>query len=513
MTQARKLDYMDETGLQASIDKMTAVGVGASAMASFVRQYAKLASGATGLIPEASIEPLLDVPAFDGEVPADAAEAMRHMVVIKLNGGLGTSMGMTGPKSLLPVRAGRTFLDLIVTQVLAARRQWDVRLPLLLMNSFATNDATAAALEQYPGLTVANLPLCFVQSKEPKLWADTLQPAQWPADPELEWCPPGHGDIYGTLHDEGLLDTLIEAGYWYAFVSNADNLGAVPSAGLASWFARTGAPYMAEVCRRTVNDKKGGHLARRLRDGRLILRDTAQTAPDEMDFFTDENRHPFFHSNNLWWDLRVVKQLLADGQFDLPLIRNVKTIDPTDKTTPAVIQIETAMGTAIELFEGAQAVEVPRDRFVPVKKTNELLLLRSDVYTISDDGRLAAQAAIPLVDLGPAYQLVGDFDARIPSAPSCKAATSLVVKGDWTFGRDITVLGEVHLDDDGQAHTVPDGAVLKGAVHNAQEFAAIQAATAELGLGHEAAQLRRPGPLSDADRRLIAEVPPHHGKV
>jgi len=507
---------MDETGLQECVDKMASAGVGASAIASFVRQYGKLASGATGLIPEASIEPLLDVPKFDGDatVPTDASEAMRHLVIIKLNGGLGTSMGMTGPKSLLPVRDGRTFLDLIVAQIFAARQQWDVRLPLLLMNSFATNDATVAALEPYPDLPVPGLPLTFVQSKEPKLLADTLQPVDWPSDPALEWCPPGHGDIYGTLHDEGMLDALIDAGYWYAFVSNADNLGAEPSAGLASWFAQSGAPYAAEVCRRTVNDKKGGHLARRLSDQRLILRDTAQTASGEMDFFTDENRHPFFHTNNLWWDLRVVKRLLTAGEFDLPLIRNVKTVDPTDKTTPAVIQIETAMGTAIELFEGAQAVEVPRDRFVPVKKTNELLLLRSDVYTISDAGELAAQTpAIPLVDLGPAYQFVDDFDARIPSAPSLRAATSLVVQGDWSFGRDITVLGDVRLDDDGQAHAVPDGTVLKGAVHNAQEFAAMQQATAGLGLGHAAPQLRHPSPLTEADRRLIAEVPPHHGRV
>ena len=505
---------MSETGLQACVDKMTAAGVGASAAASFVRQYGKLASGATGLIPEASIDPLLDVPAFDGSTPADAAEAMAHLVVIKLNGGLGTSMGMTGPKSLLPVRDGHTFLDLIVAQIFAARQRWGVGLPLLLMNSFATDAATTAALEPYPDLSVPGLPLTFVQSKEPKLTADTLQPVEWPSDPALEWCPPGHGDIYGTLHDDGLLDALIDAGYWYAFVSNADNLGAEPSAGLASWFASSGAPYAAEVCRRTVNDKKGGHLARRRSDGRLILRDTAQTAPDEMDFFTDEHRHPFFHSNNLWWDLRVVRQLLTDGQFDLPLIRNVKTVDPTDKTTPAVIQIETAMGTAIELFEGAQAIEVPRNRFVPVKKTNELLLLRSDVYTVSDAGQLAAQTpAIPLVDLGPAYQFVDDFDARIPSAPSLKATTSLVVQGDWTFGRDVTVLGDVHLDDDGQAHTVPDGAVLKGAVHNAQEFAAMQQAAAGLGLDQGTPQLRNPVPLTDADRRLIAEVPPHHGRV
>ena len=74
-----------------------------------------------------------------------------------------------------------------------------------------------------------------------------------------------------------------------------------------------------------------------------------------------------------------------DGILGLPLIRNVKTVDPGDKTTPEVIQVETAMGAAIEVFEGSQLIEVGRDRFVPVKTTNDLLVLRSDVYDIGQD--------------------------------------------------------------------------------------------------------------------------------
>jgi len=456
---------MNNDGLRLSLDKMSAAGVGKAARASFERQYKKLEDGATGLIPEASIDALTEVPRFDPvATPDEARDALSHLVVIKLNGGLGTSMGLDGPKSLLPVRDGRTFVDLIVTQIMAARWRWDVDLPLLFMNSFSTQEQTVAALSRYPELPVRGLPLWFVQSKEPKLLEADLTPVSWPADPDLEWCPPGHGDIYGSLHDSGLLDALIDAGCWYAFVSNVDNLGATVVAGLASWFAGSGAPYAAEVCRRTVNDKKGGHLAVRRADGRLILRDTAQTAPDEMDYFTDEFRHPFFHCNNLWWDLRAVRRELAAGAFDLPLIRNTKTVDPTDKTSPAVVQIETAMGTAIELFDGAKAIEVPRDRFVPVKKTNELLLLRSDIYDITPEGELHATVAdIPLVDLGSRYKFIDDFDARIPDAPSLREATALVVEGDWTFGKGVRIKGDVKLGDDGTPHTVPDGAVLDGA--------------------------------------------------
>ena len=450
--------------MNASVTKMLDAGVGRAAIESFVRQYRKVEAGETGLVLEQSIEPLLEIPLFDADAPVDpdeAREAMSHLVVIKLNGGLGTSMGLDGPKSLLPVHEGRTFLDLIVRQIMSVRQQLDVDLPLLLMNSFATADATGAALTAYSDLPVSGLPVCFMQSKEPKLRADDLTPVQWPRDPELEWCPPGHGDVYGALADSGLLDALIAAGRWHALVTNVDNLGAFPDAGLACWFANSGAPYAAEMCRRTVNDKKGGHLAIRRSDGRLILRDSAQTAPEEMDYFTDEHRHPFFHTNNLWWDLRAVRQLLASGNLDLPMMRNSKTVDPTDATSTPVVQIETAMGAAIEAFEGAVAIEVPRDRFIPVKKTNELLLLRSDVYDVTPEARLHAQVAeVPLVDLGASYKFVDQFERRIPVAPSLRAARSLVVQGDWTFGAGVSVEGDVLLPDDGQAHLIPDGAVL-----------------------------------------------------
>ena len=228
---------------------------------------------------------------------------------------------------------------------------------------------------------------------------------------------------------------------------------------------RRARPYAAELCPRTLADKKGGHLAIRKADGRLILRDTAQTAPDEMDFFTDEFRHPFFHTNNLWFDLEKLHAALTErgAVLGLPLIRNVKTVDPTDSGSPEVFQIETAMGAAIEVFEGATAIVVGRDRFLPVKTTNDLLLLRSDAYELADDGalRLSVDTA-PLVDLDPkVYKTMADFEERFPfGAPSLSGATSLTVRGDWSFGSDVVVTGGVSLADAGQPALVPDGSVL-----------------------------------------------------
>jgi UTP--glucose-1-phosphate uridylyltransferase len=235
----------------------------------------------------------------------DAAAALEQTVIIKLNGGLGTSMGMDKAKSLLPVREDKTFLDIIVDQVQQARARYQIQLPLLFMNSFRTQQDTLAALAPYDDLAIAGLDLGFVQNQEPKLRADDLTPVEWPADPALEWCPPGHGDLYTAFATSGVLDRLLSLGYRYASVSNSDNLGAAPNATIAGWFAASGAPYAAEICRRTAADRKGGHLAIRKSDRQLILRDTAQTPKDEMHFFTDEFRHPFFHCNNLWFDLQA----------------------------------------------------------------------------------------------------------------------------------------------------------------------------------------------------------------
>ena len=203
--------------------------------------------------------------------------------------------------------------------MLAARKDYGVSLPLIFMNSFRTQADTLAALTRYPDIEVAGLPLDFLQNQEPKLRADDLTPVSWEKDPSLEWCPPGHGDIYTALYGSGLLDKLIDAGYRYAMTSNSDNLGATPNAEIAGWFAASGAPYAAELCVRTINDRKGGHLAIRKADGQLILRDTAQTPPEQMDYFTDEHRHPFFHTNNLWFDLVKLRDALVERNAVLGL--------------------------------------------------------------------------------------------------------------------------------------------------------------------------------------------------
>jgi UTP--glucose-1-phosphate uridylyltransferase len=441
---------------------MVAAGVDPVAIETFAHYYRLLEHGETGMIPESAIEPidmeaLRDVDVADD----DAAAAIRTTAVIKLNGGLGTSMGMDRAKSLLCVRRGLSFLDLIARQVLHLRKEYDARLPLLFMNSFRTSADTMEALARYEDLPVEGLPLEFLQNKEPKLLAKDLSPVSWPKDPDLEWCPPGHGDLYTALRGTGLLDRLIEAGYDRVFVSNSDNLGAVPDARVAGWFATSGAPFAIEAVRRTAMDRKGGHFARRKSDGRIVLRETAQTLPEDRERLADLDRHRFASTNNIWFDLRAMREALdvRDGILGLPLIRNEKTVDPSDPGSPKVIQVETAMGAAIEVFPDSRLIEVGRDRFVPVKTTNDLLVVRSDVYDLGPDFSLDQVAGeVPFVDLdGQHYKVITEFDKRFPEgAPSMKKATSLTVDGDFTFGAHVQVVGDVELTTDAAERIAAD---------------------------------------------------------
>jgi len=450
-------------GLQASIEKMRAEGVGEAAIDTFAHYYEQLREGASGMLPESDIEPVEDLPTLD-DLPEGDSDDLDAAVVIKLNGGLGTSMGMTKAKSLIEAKDGRTFLDIIVGQVVALRERSGARVPLVLMHSFATREDSLVALARHREVA-SDVPLDFLQNKVPKIAAADLQPVSWPREPALEWAPPGHGDLYTALVTSGMLDALLDRGYRYAFVSNSDNLGAVLEPRILSWVAREQVPFAMEVAGRTEADRKGGHLARRRDDG-LVLRETAQTPEEDLEKLQDVGRHRYVNTNNLWVDLEALRATLAErqGVLGLPIIVNRKTVDPTDPTSPPVVQLETAMGAAVGVFAGARALHVPRRRFAPVKTTNDLLALRSDAYVLGDDFRveLAPQRTEPpVIDLDPDYyKLVGDFEPRFAAGPpSLVDCARLVVAGDVTFGRGVVVRGTVTLQ--GPAR-IEDGALLAG---------------------------------------------------
>jgi UTP--glucose-1-phosphate uridylyltransferase len=369
---------------------------------------------------------------------------LQKTVVLRLNGGLGTGMGLAQAKSLLRVRGDDTFLDIVAKQHRALVQQTGVRLPLVFMNSFATDEDTQAYLAQYADLDIRTV----LQGRVPKIRVDTMQPVHWPADPELEWCPPGHGELYRVLWSSGVLDALIAAGYEYVYSANIDNLGATIDTRILGYMASQQIPFVMEVTRRTEADRKGGHLAQRP-DGQYVLRESAQCPPADMDAFQDIERHQFFNTNNVWFALKPLRALLAanGGFLPLPIIVNRKTVDVRDATSPAVIQLESAMGAAIGIIPGAQAVAVPRERFMPVKSCQDLLVLRSDCFGLNDAYHLVQTwpGPLPLVQLDNRfYKVMSDFEQRFPSGSlQLQHCSALTVDGDVTFGADVRCAGAV----------------------------------------------------------------------
>lgn len=411
----------------------------------FAEDFARLDSDASGALAEDALRPLEDLPRLAELPPAQGGAALAQTVVIKLNGGLGTSMGLEIPKGLLEVRQGRSFLDLTRAQVEAFRASGHSSLPLLLMNSFHTR---GPSLERLSGFSNGDLPLDFLQSKVPKLRQDNLIPVEFPSHPELEWCPPGHGEIYAALRGEGTLEQLLAAGYRYAFVSNIDNLGATLDTTLLQWFSQSGLDFAMEVTARTEQDKKGGHLAR-LASRQLALRERSQCAPPDLAAFENIAVHRYFNTNNLWLRLEALREQPLPS---LPLIVNRKTVNPTEPGSTPVYQLESAMGAAISGFARTQAIEVPRRRFLPVKNLSDLLLLRSDLYRLDTRSELQVETSGPLpgVRLDPKfYSTYADFAQRFTSVPSLLECRSLTVQGDVHFGPGVRLEGVVEITNPG----------------------------------------------------------------
>ncbi len=353
------------SGLEQAQQRMADAGVAQRAIDVFSDFYAQLEGGATGMIPEADVDPLVDIDhASEIELDDEARRAAASVTaVIKLNGGLGTSMGLDRAKTLLTAHGDLTFLDVIVGQVRSLRESTGAPLPLLFMNSFRTRDDTLAALAPYDDLAVDGLPIDFLQNREPKLRADDLTPVDWPADPSLEWCPPGHGDLYTALEVSGILDALARARLPLRDGLQRRQPRRRPGPGDDGVVCRV----RCAVRRRGLPSYAGRRQGRPPR--RTQERRAARAARDGADPRRRCRRSPtirrgtrYFHTNNLWFDLAVMRATLdeRDGILGLPLIRNNKTVDPTDASSPKVIQIESAMGAAVEVFDGATAIEVDR---------------------------------------------------------------------------------------------------------------------------------------------------------
>ncbi|KAI9362061.1 UTP--glucose-1-phosphate uridylyltransferase family [Zopfochytrium polystomum] len=390
--------------------------------------------------------------------PVTTSSHLNKLAVLKLNGGLGTTMGCVGPKSAIEVRDGMSFLDLTVRQIEWLNEQHSTNVPLVLMNSFNTDVDTSRIIQKYSSHSLQLL--TFNQSRYPRVDKESLMPVAKSYDAHNSvWYPPGHGDLFESLANSGLLDSLIDQGKEYLFVSNVDNLGATVDLNILEHVATSGAEFVMEVTDKTKADIKGGTLIDY--DGHIRLLEIAQVPPEHVDDFKSIKKFKIFNTNNLWISLKAIKRVVEDSELNMEIIENVKTTDGGQK----VIQLETAVGAAIKHFYGAHGVNVPRSRFLPVKSTSDLFLVTSDLYSLNH-GQLTMNpkrmfSTVPLVKLGDDFKKVKDFLARFKDTPHILELDHLTVTGDVTFGSGVVFRGTVIIvANHGARIDIPSGSIL-----------------------------------------------------
>ena len=386
------------------------------------------------------------------------------LAVLKLNGGLGTTMGCVGPKSAIEVRDGMSFLDLSVRQIQHSNTTNGTNIPLILMNSFNTDEETKSIIKKYEGTDNIRI-ITFNQSRYPRISKDSLLPvAKDPFGPKSQWYPPGHGDVFPALVNSGLLDKLLAEGKEYLFVSNIDNLGATVDTNILNHFIESGAEFLMEVTDKTKSDIKGGTLIDY--QGTIRLLEIAQVPPEHVEDFKSIKKFKIFNTNNMWISLKAIKRVITETEFDLDIIVNVKT---EEKTGEKVIQLETAAGAAIKHFRGGHGINVPRSRFLPVKSCSDLFIVQSDLYELEKGQLLMNQrrlfGSVPIVKLGDQFKKVQNFLQRFKSPPSILELDHLTVAGDVYFGTDVTLRGTVIIVANPTSRIdIPSGSVLEDKV-------------------------------------------------
>src|ERR1700761_1794776 len=404
---------------------------------------------------------------YDDLENSEAVEFLSKLAVVKLNGGLGTSMGCVGPKSVIEVRDGMSFLDLSVRQIEFLNRTYDVNVPFVLMNSFNTDNDTAAIIKKYEGHNIDIL--TFNQSRYPRILKDSMLPAPKSYDSAIsDWYPPGHGDVFESLYNSGILDKLLERGVEIIFLSNADNLGAVVDLNILQHMVETKAEYIMELTDKTKADVKGGTIIDYESSVRLL--EIAQVPKEHVNEFKSIKKFKYFNTNNIWMNLRAIKRVVSANELEMEIIPNEKSI-PADKKGEAdisIIQLETAVGAAIKHFKNSHGVNVPRRRFLPVKTCSDLMLVKSNLYTLSH-GQLVIDpnrfGPAPLIKLGSDFKKVAQFQKRIGSIPNIVELDHLTVTGNVNFGRNVTLKGTVIIvANEGGSIDVPTGSVLENVV-------------------------------------------------
>ncbi|KAF3907694.1 hypothetical protein AA313_de0207492 [Arthrobotrys entomopaga] len=393
-------------------------------------------------------------------------DLLNKLAVLKLNGGLGTSMGCVGPKSVIEVRDGMSFLDLSVRQIEYLNHTHKVNVPFVLMNSFNTDDDTQSIIKKYEGHNIEIL--TFNQSRFPRIHKDSSLPVPKEFNSSIEnWYPPGHGDVFESLNNSGTLDQLLDQGIEWLFLSNVDNLGAVVDLNILQHLNDTGAEYIMELTDKTKADVKGGTIIDY--EGNVRLLEIAQVPKEHEQDFKSIKKFKYFNTNNIWLSLKAIKRVVENNELELEIIPNHKTISVgKGESDLSVVQLETAVGAAIRHFKGSHGVNVPRRRFLPVKTCSDLMLVKSDLYSLKH-GQLTIDSSrfgpAPLIKLGTHFKKVSDFQKRIPSIPRMLELDHLTIIGAVNLGRKVTLKGTVIIvASEGSTIDIPPGSILENVV-------------------------------------------------
>lgn len=378
-------------------------------------------------------------------------EMLNKLAVIKLNGGLGTTMGLTGPKSKIEVRDGNNFIDLVIKQIKHFNCKYESSVPLILMNSFNTQKETEKMIKGSKNITIKT----FNQFKYPKISVNT----KLPITGDKSFYPPGHGNLYEVLYQTKLLDELINEGKEYLFISNIDNLSSTIDLNILRILDKGKADFIMEVTDKTTADIKGGTLVKYNDVLRLI--EVAMVPQDHVKEFI--KKFKVFNTNSLWINLKSLKEVVTKLKLDI--IQNRKVVDGQ-----TVIQLETAVGSAIQYFKNPIGLKVSRERFSPVKSCSDLFLVESNLYK-TDKGTLVRNEK-RLISGNPTVKFIGrnfnnfeKYKKTFLDIPDIIDLDFLVLSGTISFGRKIVLKGTVVIiAPEGSKIDIPDGTILEDKV-------------------------------------------------
>ncbi|XP_057659123.1 UTP--glucose-1-phosphate uridylyltransferase-like [Diorhabda carinulata] len=439
----------------------------------FTKLFTRFSQNKTSVIDWNKIEKLpeeavKDYDCLDSPTNCTVHQMLNKLVIVKLNGGLGTSMGCSGPKSMIIVKDGKNFLELTLEQIDNLNKAYKVDVPLVLMNSFNTDTETENILNK-KGISNVHT---FNQSCYPRISKETLMPVAEVGNVEESmesWYPPGHGDFYESFKNSGLLEKFIKEGKTYCYVSNIDNLGATVDFKILNFLLNPNQPrhfheFVMEVTEKTKADIKGGTLINY--EGKINLLELAQVPDDHINDFKSIKMFKYFNTNNIWVKLDSIDRNMKQDLLELEIIVNHKSL----KNGRKVIQLETAIGAGMKYFENSIGINVPRSRFLPVKKSSDLVLIMSNVYNLNNGSLVMSPKRMfpntPLIMLGDKhFKNVSDCLSRFSSIPDFLELDTLTVCGDIIFGKNVSLKGIVIILANGTDQiNIPDGSVIENTI-------------------------------------------------